>query len=53
MYNIIKITSQLFLFFKKSKDDAFLNEHEYFLKAKNDLQKHHHDEVTKVNILEF
>ena len=27
-----------------------MNEHEYFLKAKSDLQKHHHEMVTKVGV---
>ena len=27
----------------------YVNEHEYFLKAKNDLEKHHHEKVTKVS----
>lgn len=26
----------------------YVNEHEYFIKAKNDLQKHHHEKVTKM-----
>jgi hypothetical protein len=29
-------------------NSQFSNEHEYFIKAKSDLQKHHHDKVTKV-----
>ena len=28
----------------------YSNEHEYFIKAKNDLQKRHHEKVTKVNL---
>ena len=27
----------------------FLNEHEYFMKAKTQLEKHHHEAVTKVS----
>ena len=26
------------------------NEHEYYLKAKSDMQKHHHEKVAKANI---
>jgi phage host-nuclease inhibitor protein Gam len=30
------------------KPSQFVNEHQYFLKAKSDLQKHHHEKVTKM-----
>ena len=33
----------------QDRDDAFFNEHEYFLKAQADMQRHHHDRVTGVS----
>ena len=31
------------------KPNRFMNEHEYFMCAKAELQKHHHEKVTKVS----
>ena len=33
----------------QDRDDDFYNEHEFFLGAKADMQKHHHDRVTNVS----
>jgi hypothetical protein len=35
-------------YLQKSYDDRYMNEHQYFEKAKSDLQKHHHERVTKM-----
>lgn len=35
-------------YLQKSFDDRYMNEHTYFEKAKSDLQKHHHERVTKM-----
>jgi len=35
-------------YLQKSYDDRYMNEHQYFEKAKADLQKHHHERVTKM-----
>ena len=33
----------------KERGSEYYNEHEYFLKAKSDMQKHHHDRVSSVS----
>jgi len=35
-------------YLQKSYDERYMNEHNYFIKAKTDLQKHHHERVTKM-----
>lgn len=34
--------------YMKKPTNEYLNEHDYFSKAKSDLQKHHHEKVTKM-----